>query len=153
MKAIYRLKEKSFFSIKSVAKDGSQESLRKYNMRIHKADLQMIDELAKREGVSRSNLLNKLIYRIIENFLRSFDDFAEYTLLINTVDRINGVDALENPEGSWFSDIHNHAMYAAIHHDLHNSQEKTDLYKKMMKTLQESQLKLQELQGSLGEKS
>ena len=109
----YRLNDKSLFQDSELDEANSQEYLKKYNMRIHKTDLKMIDELAKRDGVSRALLLNKLIYRIIETFLRSFEHKEERGLLIKTVDMINGVDALRSPEDSWFSDIHRHAMCQA----------------------------------------
>ncbi len=152
----YRLNDKSLFQDSELDEANSQEYLKKYNMRIHKTDLKMIDELARRDGVSRALLLNKLIYRIIETFLRSFEHKEERGLLIKTVDMINGVDALRSPEDSWFSDIHRHAMYQAIEQDLYNEtplEDRSNLYKKMAKTLKDAQLKLQQPQEKSGDKS
>jgi hypothetical protein len=151
----YRLNDKSIFKVSELYEANSQESLKKFNMRIHKTDLKMIDELAKRDGVSRALLLNKLIYRIIETFLKSFknEDFEARILLIKEVDKLNGVDALRNPEDSWFSDIFREAMDAAIQQSLMPLDGTTDLYKKMAKMLEDAQLKLQQPQEKSGDKS
>lgn len=135
-----RLKNKSLFDKKESEKECTADLVKKFNIRIHAADLEVITRLGKLDGISRTQLIDKFINEIIYEFLKSLDSFEEYGLLIKAADKLNGVDPWVSPTKSWFSDMNRDAMLAGIDHDLNNriTSERSDLYRHMEKLLKQS---------------
>ena len=58
--------------------DPAKPNIKKYNIRVHKTDLAVLDALATRDGISRSQLLNQLVEKILLNSLSALDTRAAY---------------------------------------------------------------------------
>ena len=153
----YQLKDTSGFLKTDNHPISKKEVLKQFNIRIHKVDLEMIQKIAEKNGVSRSYIVNEIIDDIIYDFLENLGSDS-YTLLIRTADVINNVKPLEDPERSWFSNMHTHAMLDQIHKDIVFNQDifslegKSDLYKFMAKNIKKNKDDfLKQAQEKLGE--
>lgn len=77
---------KSAFATKSEVKEIEKPELKRFNMKFSQLDLKIIDAVAKRDGTSRSQIINLLIERMVKDFVRSLDkDMGEETALLVTV--------------------------------------------------------------------
>ncbi len=65
---------------------------KKFNMRFHNLDLEIIDAIAKRDGTSRSQIINSFIEEILKTTLvdESNFDVAEISYIAQKVDKISG---------------------------------------------------------------
>lgn len=54
---------------------------KKFNMRFHDVDLLIIDAIAKRDGTSRSQILNLLIKRALKSFLSECDSLEAFAIM------------------------------------------------------------------------
>lgn len=54
---------------------------KKFNMRFHNMDLLVIDAIAKRDGTSRSQILNLLIDRVLKSFLEECNKLEAYVIM------------------------------------------------------------------------
>ncbi|MDY3306752.1 hypothetical protein [Psychrobacter sanguinis] len=54
---------------------------KKFNMRFHNMDLLIIDAIAKRDGTSRSQILNLLIDRVLKGFLEECNRLEAYAIM------------------------------------------------------------------------
>ena len=115
MSVRFRLKYEPSFKEDSSSKMSEPEVLRKFNIRVHENDLELIKRLAELCGVSRAQAINTIIENVIFDFLNNLGR-EECSLLIQTADEINGVSAWDTPEKSWFSNIYS----GSIQHDLNN---------------------------------
>lgn len=135
----FKIKDTSLFKEES-SPPKDDDSLRKINVQIHSSDLKMAQALADKRGVSRSVLVNEIIEGIVLDFLKGIS-LSESVLLIRVADHMNEVDALNNPEASWFSGIHQDSMFDRIHECIHNKKlfdeldEKGDRYGFMLNNL------------------
>lgn len=84
-------------------------NIRKYNIRVHKTDLAVLDALAARNGVSRSQLLNQIVERILLNSLSTLDVRAA-AYVAKAANQLAGIPK----EEGWLLDLANQ-MYSAVH--------------------------------------
>lgn len=81
----------------------------KVNIKIHKADVKFIDELAKKLDVSRSLILNEIIKKILIKKLKSeVNEFDSQFLLASIADKIspqNIVDGCNDLQESWIFEV------------------------------------------------
>jgi predicted HicB family RNase H-like nuclease len=94
---------------------------RKLNVRVKQHDLYLLDAIAKHDGISRSALINKILYHHFLNELMEIEDRDARALLANTVDQQMDYDNLDRP---W--------VYDALEHEfkyvLQNIMEFNDTY-------------------------
>lgn len=77
---------KSAFATKSEVKEFEKPELKRFNMKFSQLDLKIIDAVAKRDGTSRSQIINVLIDKMVKDFVMSLDrDMGEETALIVTI--------------------------------------------------------------------
>lgn len=77
--------KKSAFATKYEVKEVEKPELKRFNMKFSQLDLQLIDDIAKRDGISRSQIINLLIERMVKDFVLSLaSDIDEETALIVT---------------------------------------------------------------------
>ncbi|PLR29243.1 hypothetical protein CYR32_21060 [Chimaeribacter coloradensis] len=81
----------------------------KVNIKIHKADLSFIDQLAKKLDTSRSLILNEIIRKILIKKLKSeVEEFDSQFLLASIADKLspeNIVDGCNDLEESWIFEV------------------------------------------------
>jgi len=73
----------------------NQES--KFNIRVKKCDLYLLDEMAKHVGVSRSMLLNYIVYEILKKEVNSIEDKDTVALIAYKADMNSKIDNLSTP--------------------------------------------------------
>lgn len=64
-------KEDAFKQVEEAATTFDKPEFRKFNMRFNNLDLAIIDSIAKRDGVSRSQIINGFIERTLKDFVMS----------------------------------------------------------------------------------
>lgn len=64
-------KEDAFKQVEEAATTFDKPEFRKFNMRFNNLDLAIIDAIAKRDGVSRSQIINGFIERTLKDFVMS----------------------------------------------------------------------------------
>ena len=74
----------------------------RFNIRIKQEDLSLLDALAEHHEMSRSSLLNSLVYGILQDELRSVEDMDSRVLLATSADELFQADKLST---SWISDV------------------------------------------------
>lgn len=74
-----------------------RRSERKYNMRIKRQDLTLLDELAKADGRPRSELINELLHNILLKELNSISKIDARLLIALTADRDATYNDLARP--------------------------------------------------------
>src|SRR5690606_40212749 len=77
--------------------DSNKPNIKKYNVRVHKTDLVILDALAARSGISRSQLLNQLVEKILLNTLCTLDTRAAY-YVANVANKLAGISPKERSE-------------------------------------------------------
>ena len=82
--------------------DSDKPSIKKYNIRVHKTDLTVLDALAARDGISRSQLLNQLVEKILLNSLSALDTRAAY-YVAKSANQLAGIP----PKEGWVLDLAN----------------------------------------------
>jgi hypothetical protein len=70
---------------------------RKYNLKIREEDVALLDALAAQEGISRSILLNNLLYSILRDELESIKERDARLLLAHKADQLAHYDGLACP--------------------------------------------------------
>lgn len=73
-----KINAEAFAKVPENLVDSAKPNIKKYNIRVHKTDLAVLDALATRDGISRSQLLNQLVEIILLNSLFSLDTRAGY---------------------------------------------------------------------------
>lgn len=73
----------------------SQES--KFNIRVKKCDVYLLDEMAKHLDVSRSNLLNRIVYEILKKEVSSIKDKDTVALMALRADLDSEIDDINFP--------------------------------------------------------
>ncbi len=93
-----------FHKVEEQPKNSHKPEFKKFNMRFHNIDLQIIDAIAKRNKTSRSQILNKFIEFILKSTLNKDNfDIAKIYCLIKHTDSICKNSAKSNPNFSWES--------------------------------------------------
>lgn len=74
--------DKTAFSQKRSNPSFEKPEFKKFNMKFNNLDLLLLDAIAKREGVSRAQIINEFIENILKNFILSshFDEALLLTL-------------------------------------------------------------------------
>lgn len=143
----FKIVRKEAFVKKCVATSYVRPEPVKNNIKIHMMDLEIIDLLARSKGISRAELLNFLVDRIILKFLKSFDDTNESSLLIQVADKINKVNAWYNLKDSWYSDLYPGEVNQSIEYELYgkdsvfSENSKTPAHLYMLKRIKENLLR------------
>lgn len=104
-----KIKSEAFATKVDNPADADKSSIRKYNIRLHKTDLVVLDALAARNGISRSQLLNQIVERILLNSLSALDVRAA-AYVAQTANQLAGIQK----EEGWLLDLANQ-MYSAVH--------------------------------------
>jgi len=73
------------------------KSDRKFNIRIKQDDIHLFDALAKKEGVTRSALINDILHEIVLDELMSIEEQDARTFLAHFVDQYASYDPLAQP--------------------------------------------------------
>ncbi|MBF7686518.1 hypothetical protein I2F17_11890 [Acinetobacter sp. B10A] len=81
----------------------NKPNINKYNIRVDKNDLIVLDLLAKQYGTSRAQLLNQFVEKILLNSLLSLDTRSAY-LVAETADNLAGSTLASR----WLFDLGNH---------------------------------------------
>ncbi|ENW27809.1 MULTISPECIES: hypothetical protein [Acinetobacter] len=89
--------------------DSNKPNIKKYNVRVHKTDLVILDALAARSGISRSQLLNQLVEKILLNTLCTLDTRAAY-YVANVANKLAGI----SPKEGWVLDLASQ-KYSVVH--------------------------------------
>lgn len=89
--------------------DPDKPNIKKYNIRLHKTDLAVLDALAARDGISRSQLLNQLVEKILLNSLSVLDTRAAY-YVAKAANQLASIP----PEEGWVLDLANQ-KYSVVH--------------------------------------
>lgn len=74
-----------------------QKAERKYNIRIRREDLSLLDALATHHNITRSALINRLLYSVLLNRLNSIKDLDARALIAKTADQLVNDDGLTSP--------------------------------------------------------
>ncbi|WP_028490055.1 hypothetical protein [Thiothrix lacustris] len=77
---------------------------RKLNIRVKQHDIYLLDAIAKHDGISRSALINKILYNYFLGELKEIKDMDACALLAQTVDDQVNYDVLNMP---WTYDAFN----------------------------------------------
>ena len=97
---------------------------RKFNIRIRQNDIVMLDGLSKHQHISRSALLNKILYEIMRDELMRWQDDDARGLLAYEADKNASYDELATP---WVNDALSTKFGEIVDSmDLKNSSENTD---------------------------
>ena len=99
----------SFAKVPENLIDSDKPNIKKYNIRLHKTDLAVLDALAARDGISRSQLLNQLVEKILLNGLSALDTRAAY----HVAKIANQLAGISEKEG-WVLDLANQ-MFSVVH--------------------------------------
>ena len=95
--------DQSFFAIREKHKEEIPSAFQtKFNIRIQKDDLDLLDAFAKHYGQTRSSLLNQMIYKILLEELFSIPDAASRVLLAHYAEDVYESDRLCLP---WSVDV------------------------------------------------
>ncbi|MGH7019453.1 MAG: hypothetical protein ACREEY_06225 [Brevundimonas sp.] len=70
---------------------------RKFNIRIRQDDIFLLDALAKRQGVTRSALINTILHDAVRDELMSIEDLDARVLLASRADGLASYDDLAQP--------------------------------------------------------
>ena len=93
----------------SQAKKGSK-SPKKFNIRIRREDTILLDEISEAQAqaqgikITRSDLLNKILYDIVHDALMSWKDDDARVFLAKTADAMVSYDELSTPSTPWVND-------------------------------------------------
>ena len=93
----------------SQAKKGSR-SPKKFNIRIRREDIILLDEISEAQAqaqdikITRSDLLNKILYDIVHDALMSWKDDDARVFLAETADAMVSYDELSTPSTPWVND-------------------------------------------------
>lgn len=76
---------------------GRGGSERKFNIRIKQDDISLLDALTKKQGITRSALINIILHDILRDELMSIDDLDARVLLASRADELASYDDLAQP--------------------------------------------------------
>lgn len=93
-------KEDAFKQVEDAATAFDKPEFRKFNMRFNNLDLAIIDAIAKRDGVSRSQIINNFIERTLKDFLKSCED-DEAFLLTEYAEFLSRDSVKSNKDFAW----------------------------------------------------
>ncbi len=119
-------------------------SIKKYNIRLHKTDLTVLDAIAARHKTSRSHVLNVMVEKILLNSLSALDTRAA----VYVAEAANSLAGIPTQEG-WLLDLANQ-KYSVVN-ELNSqcsyeeacSEEHTDLdqiHEKLSKAIKDGKL-------------
>lgn len=104
-----KINTEAFAKVPENLVDPAKPNIKKYNIRVHKTDLAVLDALATRDGISRSQLLNQLVEAILLNSLFSLDTRAGY-YVANSANKLANIP----PKEGWVLDLANQ-KYSVVH--------------------------------------
>lgn len=93
-------KEDAFKHVEEAATAFDKPEFRKFNMRFNNLDLAIIDAIAKRDGVSRSQIINSFIEITLKDFLKSCEN-NEAFLLTEHAEFLSRDSVKSNKDFAW----------------------------------------------------
>ncbi len=85
------------FAMADRSTDERGKSDRKFNIRIKQDDICLLDALAQLRGVTRSTLINEILYEIVRDELMSVEDQDARVLLARVADQAASYDEMAQP--------------------------------------------------------
>lgn len=100
MSLIINFNEDAFTKHKDADSGFDKTEYKKFNMRFNNFDLAIIDAIAKRDGISRSTIINAFIEATLRRFLCECDE-NEAMLLIEHAEYLSAKSTSSNSDFSW----------------------------------------------------